>query len=127
MLWLRRMGGCEDITVKCSIRLMRMTVLKVSHIRDVEIHRVVRFMLSPSDSHVCLMFLRSGVGAVPSKVARLFASAANAEKRTIVAMITCSPTTSTSISAASVVDLLFSISAPIAERRMAVVDVSETG
>ena len=60
-------------------------------------------------------------------MARLFANVANAGKRTIVAMITCSPTTSTSISAASVVDLLISISASIAERRRAVVAVGKTG
>ena len=121
------MGGCEDITVKCSMRLMRMAVLKISNIKDVEIHRVACAMLSPIDSHVCLMYLRSSVGAVPSKVARMFASVANAGKRTIVTTITCSPTTSTSISAASVVDLLISISASIAERRRAAIAVAETG
>ena len=121
------MGGCGDITVKCSMRLMRMAVLKISDIRDVEIHRVARAMLSPIDSHVCLMNLRSSVGAVSSKVARLFASVANAGKRTIVATITCSPTTSTSIPAASVADLLISISASIAQRRRAVGAVAKTG
>ena len=121
------MGGCEDITVKGSISLMQMAVLKISDIKDVEIHRVAPAMLSPIDSHVCLMYLRSNVGAVPSKLARLFASVANAGKRTIVATITCSPTTSTSISAASVVDLLSSISASIAERRRAIVAVAKTG
>ena len=84
-------------------------------------------MLNPINSHVHLMFVRSSVGEVPFKVARLFASVANDGKRTIVAMITCSPTTSTSISAASVVDLLSSISASIAERRRAIVAVTKTG
>ena len=56
-----------------------------------------------------------------------FASVANDGKRTIVATITCSPTTSTSISAASVADLLMSISASIVERRRAAVTVAETG
>ena len=121
------MGGCEDITVKCSMRLMRMAVSKISDIRDDEIHRVARAMLSPINSHVRLMNLRSSVGVVPSKVARLFASVANDGKRAIVATITCSPTTSTSISAASVVDLLISISASIAERRRAAVAVAKTG
>ena len=121
------MGECEDITVKCSMRLMRMTVLKISDIRDVEIHRVARAMLSPINSHVRLMYLRSSVGAVPSKVARLFANVASAGKRTIVATITCSLTTSTSISAASVVDLLICISAFIAEQRREVVAVAKKG
>ena len=121
------MGGCEDITVKCSLRLMRMAVLKSSHIRDVEIHRVSRAMLSPTDGHVCLMNLRTSVGAVLSKVARLLASVANAGKITIVATITGSPATSTPNTAASVVDLLSSISVSIVERRRAVVAVAKTG
>ena len=109
------------------MRLMRMTVLKISDIRDVEIHRVARAMLKPINSLVRLMYLRSSVGAVPSKVAWLFASVANDGKITIVATITCSPTTSTSISIASVVDLLTSISASVDERRKAVVAVGKTG
>ena len=104
-----------------------MAVLKISHIRDAEIHRVARAMLSPIDSHVCLMYLRSSVGAVPSKVARLLANVANARKRTTVATITGSPATSTSIPAANGVDLLSSISASIAERRRAIVAVVKTG
>ena len=71
------------------------------------------------------MYLRSSVGAVPFKVARLLGSVANAGKRTIAATITGSPATSTPNSAASVVDLLRSISASIAERRRAV--VAKTG
>ena len=63
----------------------------------------------------------TSVGAVPSKVARLIESVA------IAAMITGSPATSTSFSAASVVDLLSSISASMAERRRAVVAVAKTG
>ena len=121
------MGGREDITVKCSMRLMRMAVLKISHIKDVEIHRVARAMLSPIDSHVCLMYLRSSVGAVLSKVARLLASVANAGKRMKAATITGSPTASTLFSAASVVDLLRSISASIVELRKGVVAVTKTG
>ena len=62
------------------MRLMRMAVLKVSHMRDVDIHRVARTMLSPIDSHVYLMYLRSRVVAVLSKVALLLASVANAGK-----------------------------------------------
>ena len=84
-------------------------------------------MLSPINSPVRVMDLRSSVGAAPSKVARLFASVANDGKITIVATITCSPTTSTSISAASVVYLLISISASIAKRRRVVVAVGKTG
>ena len=121
------MGGCKDITVKCCMRLMRMSLLKISDIRDDEIHRVARAMLSPINSHVRLMYLRSSAGTVPCKVARLFASVANDGKRAIDATIMCSPTTSASISAASVVDLLISISASIAERRRADVAVAETG
>ena len=59
-------------------------------------------------------------------MARLIASVANAGKRTIVAMITGSPATSTSFSAASVVDLLRSILTSMAERRRAVVAVAKT-
>ena len=121
------MGGCEDISVKCCMRLMRMSVLKISDIRDDEIHRVARAMISPINNHVRLMYLRSSAGAVPCKVARLFASVANDGKRAIVATIMCSPTTSTSISAASVVDFLISISASISERRRAVGAVAKTG
>ena len=104
-----------------------MAVLKSSHIKDVEIHRVPHAMLSPTDGHVCLMYLRSSVGAVPSKVARLFASVANAGKRTKVATITGSPATSTLIFAVSVVDSLRSILASIVERRRSVVAVVKTG
>ena len=83
--------------------------------------------ISPINSHVRLMYLRSSVGAVPCKVSRLLAGVANDRKRAIVATIMCSPTTSTSMSAASVVDLLINISASIAERRRADVAVAETG
>ena len=121
------MGGCEDITVKCSMRLMRMAVLKISDIRDDEIHRVARAMLSPINSHVRLMYLQSSAREVPCKVARRFVSVANDGKRAIVATIMCSPTTSTSMSAASVVDLLIIISASIAERGRAAIAVAETG
>ena len=74
--------------IKCSMRLMRMAVLKSSHIRDVEIHRVSRAMLSPTDGHVCVMYLRTSVGAVLLRVARLLAIVANAGKRTNAATIT---------------------------------------
>ena len=121
------MGRCADITVKCSISLMRMAVLKSSHIRDVEIHRVSRAMPSPIDGHVCLMYLRSSVGAVLPKVARLLAFVASAGTRMNAATITGSPVISTPIAAASVVDLLRSISASIVERRSAVVAVAKTG
>ena len=109
------------------MRLMRMAVLKSSNITDVEVHRVCCAMLSNADRHVSLMFLWTSVGAVLSKVARLLASVANAGKRTIVATITGSPATSTSNTAASVVDLLRSISASIVKRRKAVVAVAKTG
>ena len=109
------------------MRLMRMAVLKSSHIRDVEMHRVSRAMLSPTDDHVCLMFLRSIVGAVPSRVARMLASVANVGKRTNATTITGCIATSAPISPASVVDLLRSISASIIERRREVVAVAETG
>ena len=121
------MGGCEDITVNCCMRLMRMLVLKMSDIRDDEIHHVARAMLRPINSHVRLMYLRSSVGAVPCKVSWLLASVANDGKRAVVATIMCSPTTSTSMSAASVVDLLMSVSASIVERRRADNAVAETG
>ena len=109
------------------MRLMRMSISKISDIRYDEIHCVARSMISPITSHVRLMYLRSSVGAVPCKVARMFASIANYGKRAIVATIMCSLTTSTSMSAASVVDLLMSISASIAERTRADVAVAETG
>ena len=120
------MGVCEDITVKCSMRLMRMAVLESIHIRDVEIHRVSRDMLSPTDDHVCLMYLRSSVGAIFSNVAWLLASVASAGKRMNAATVTGSPATSTPNAAASVVDLLRSILASIVERRR-MVAVAKTG
>ena len=106
---------------------MRMAVLKSNHIRDVEIHRVSRAMLSPTDGHVCLMYFRSSVGAVLPNVARLLAFGASAGKKMNAPTITGSPATSTSIAAASVVDLLRSISASIIERRMTVVADAKTG
>ena len=121
------MGGCEDITVKCSMRLMRMAVLKISNIRDVEVHRICCAMLSPADRHVCLMYLWTSVGAVLPKVARMLAFVANAGKRMNAATITGSPATSTPIAAASVVNLLRRISASIVEWRRAVVAVAKTG
>ena len=121
------MGGREDITVMCRIRCMRMSISKISNIKYDEVHRVARAMISPINGHVRLMYLMSSAGAVPYKVSRLLASVAKDGKRAFVATIICSPTTSTSISAASVVDLLMSISASIAERRRADVAVAETG
>ena len=85
---MRGMGVCEVITVKCSMRLMRMAVLKISDMRDDKTHLLAHAMLSPINSHVCLMYLRLSARAVPCKVARLFASVANDGKRTIVATIT---------------------------------------
>ena len=105
---------------------MRLAVLKSSHIRDVEIHRVFRAMLSPTDGHVCLMDLRSSVGTIFPSVARLLASVASAGKRTNADTVTGSPATSTPNVAASVVDLLRSISASIVERRRTVA-VAKTG
>ena len=55
------------------------------------------------------------------------AGIAKSGKRAFVATIICSPTDSTSISAASVVDLLMSSSASIAERKRADIAVAETG
>ena len=98
---------------------MRMAVLKISDIRDVEIHRVARAMFSPINSHVRLMYLRSSVGAILSEVSRLL-------RKAIAAAIPGSPTTSASISTASVVDLLMSIPASIAERRRATIAVAKT-
>ena len=120
------MGGCEDITVKCSMRLMRMAVLKSNNIRDVEIPCVSCAMLSPTDGHVCLTYLRTSVGAVLPNVSRLLASVASAGKKTNAATITGSLLTATPIAAARVVDLLRSISASIVERRRTVVAVAKT-
>ena len=107
--------------------LMRMAVLKSSHIRDVDIHRVSRAMLSPTDGHVFFMFLRTSVEAIITSVAQLLVSVASAGKRTNADTDTGSPATSTSMSAASVDDLLMSISASIAEWRRADNAVAETG
>ena len=73
------------------------------------------------------MYLRSSVGTVLPKVAQLLAFVASAGKRMNAATITGSPPTSTVIAAASVVDLLRSISASIVERRRTVVAVVKTG
>ena len=97
-----------------------MAVLKSSHIRDVEIHRVFRAMLGPTDGHVCLMDLRSSVGEILPNVAWLLVNVASAGKRTNVDTVSGSSATSTPNAAASVVDLLRSISASIVERRRTV-------
>ena len=105
---------------------MRLAILKSSHIRNVEIHRVFRAMLSPTDGHVCLMDLSSSAGAILHRVAWLLASMASAGKRTNADTVSGSPATSTPNAAASVVDLLRSISASIVERRRTVA-VAKTG
>ena len=107
---------CWDITVKGSMRLMRSAALKSSHIRNVEIHRVFRAMLSPTDGHVCLMDLRSSAGAILRRVAWLLTSMASAGKKTNADTVSGSPAISTPTTAASVVDLLRSISASIVEQ-----------
>ena len=102
------------------MRLMRLAVLKRSHILNVEIHRVFRAMLSPTDGHVCLMDLRSSVGEIFASVAGLFSSLASAGKRTNADTVSGTPGTSTPNAAASVVDLLRSILASIVEKRRTV-------
>ena len=104
-----------------------MAISKISDIRYGEVHRVARAIISSINGHVRLMHLMSSAGAILRKVSRLMAGIAKNGKGAFVVTITCSPTDSTSISAASVVDLLMSSSASIAERRRADVAFAETG
>ena len=104
-----------------------MSISKISNIRYDEVHRVARAIISPINGHVRLMHLMSSAGAILYKVSRLMAGVAKDGKGAFVATIICSPTDSTSISVASVVDLMMSSSASIAEWRRADVTVAETG
>ena len=121
------MGGRVDITLMCRMRCMRTSISKISDIRYDKVHRVARAMISLINGHVRLMHWMSSVGEILCKVSRLMAGVAKDGKGAFVATIICSPTDSTSISAAGVVDLLMSSSASIAERRRADVAVAETG
>ena len=121
------MGGRVDITLMCRMRCMRTSISKISNIRYDEVHRVARAMISLIFGHVRLMHLMSSAGAILCKVSRLMAGVAKSGKRAFVATIICSPTDSTSISVASVVDLLMSSSASIAELKRADIAVAKTG
>ena len=92
-----------------------LVALKCSHIQDVEVHRVLPTMISASNGHINLMDLRARAGAKPCHVAWLLANIADAGKRTAATTPMGTPTATTSDAAASVVDLLGGIAAPVVE------------
>ena len=92
-----------------------LAALKCSHIRNVEVHRVLPTMISASDGHISLMDLRAKAGAKPRHVARLLANIADAGKKTAAITAMGTPTATTADVATSVADLLGGIAAPVVE------------